>query len=51
MAIKIEVDTKPPTHASLVLRLLTKHAILHLHHHESRFYMGAFFRVVCLFYG
>lgn len=34
LAIKIEVDTKPPSHASLMITPLNKHVSLNLQHHD-----------------
>ncbi len=34
LAIKIEVDTRPPLHAGLMTTPLRKHVLLHLHHHD-----------------
>ncbi len=34
LAIKIEIDTNPPTHAGLTTTFLSRHVPLNLHHHD-----------------
>jgi hypothetical protein len=35
LAIKIEVDTRPPSGAGLTTTIVRRHVLLHLHHHDK----------------